>query len=89
MMKLMKDVAFKPENRKMSCLTCTLLVDGVQAMIRQNSTDNDIASFLIEVCDFINLEQPYVCYHIVKAFQVSSSVSVSVCTSSARVSLNL
>lgn len=70
MMKMVKDVAFKPENRKMSCVGCTLIVDGLQAMIRQNSTDNDIANFLIETCDFLNLEQPHVCKHIVEAFQV-------------------
>ena len=70
MMKLAKEAAFKPENRKMSCFACTLMVDGVQALIAQNSTDNEIAEFLIKTCDFINLEQPYVCKNIIEAFQV-------------------
>lgn len=47
MLRYAKKAINEPENRKMSCLFCTFAVDGVQALIAQNSTDNEIAAFLV------------------------------------------
>ncbi|EYC04462.1 hypothetical protein Y032_0087g2022 [Ancylostoma ceylanicum] len=63
-----KKSANEPHNRAAACDVCTIVVDGINLMIQQNKTDTEIADFLIALCDDINLEQPHVCKHIVKAF---------------------
>lgn len=49
MLRYAKKVMNEPDNRKLSCFACTFMVDGVQAMIASNSTDDEIANFLVWV----------------------------------------
>ncbi|KAK5973197.1 Saposin type B region 1, partial [Trichostrongylus colubriformis] len=67
-MRQMRKFVAEPKNSQVSCDVCTMMVDGINLMIQQNKTDNEIADFLINLCDTINLEQPHVCKHIVRAF---------------------
>ncbi|CAI4227042.1 unnamed protein product [Auanema sp. JU1783] len=69
LVRYMRAEAAKPENAFLSCFACTITVDGLQDMLKQNKTDNEIAAFLTSICDLLNVEQPHVCYHIMKAFQ--------------------
>uniref|UniRef100_A0A1I7T0R0 Sphingomyelin phosphodiesterase n=1 Tax=Caenorhabditis tropicalis TaxID=1561998 RepID=A0A1I7T0R0_9PELO len=69
MLRYAKKVVNEPENRKMSCIFCTFAVDGVQALIAQNSTDDEVAEFLVNLCDLFDVEQPHVCKNIIYAFK--------------------
>lgn len=70
-MKQVKGISFRPENRKASCLGCTLIVDGMQSLIKENKTDQEIAEFFIETCDFLRLfASPYICEHLADSFMV-------------------
>ncbi|CAI5455291.1 unnamed protein product [Caenorhabditis angaria] len=69
MLRYAKKVLNEPDNRKMSCFACTFGVDGVQALIAQNATDEEVAEFLVHMCDLFNVEQPHVCKNIIYAFK--------------------
>uniref|UniRef100_A0A1I7X6J4 Sphingomyelin phosphodiesterase n=1 Tax=Heterorhabditis bacteriophora TaxID=37862 RepID=A0A1I7X6J4_HETBA len=64
----LKNQANRPEKRIASCLACTAIVDGVQAMLSLNKTDQEVADFVTRTCNLLNVEQPHVCKNIVDAF---------------------
>lgn len=54
--------------RSLACTTCTIFVDGLQLLIKQNRTDEELESFIKLTCKKLNVEQPYVCDHLIDMF---------------------
>ncbi|CAB3400664.1 unnamed protein product [Caenorhabditis bovis] len=69
MIRYAREVLNDPEHLSVSCFACTFAVDGVQMLLAQNSTDEEIANFLVNLCDMFNIEQPHVCKNIILAFK--------------------
>ena len=69
-MRAIKAKVNSPDGRGMSCFACSMMVDGLQTMIKENKTDDEIAAWLVGLCDFFNVEQPHVCKNIIYAFKV-------------------
>ncbi|CAJ0951819.1 unnamed protein product, partial [Mesorhabditis belari] len=57
-----------PEVRSASCGLCTLVVDAIQSMIKNNNTDEEIFQVIENICINLNIEQPYVCKGMVEIF---------------------
>ncbi|PAV58477.1 hypothetical protein WR25_22037 [Diploscapter pachys] len=68
-MRAIKAKVNSPDGRGMSCFACSMMVDGLQTMIKENKTDDEIAAWLVGLCDFFNVEQPHVCKNIIYAFK--------------------
>uniref|UniRef100_A0A0N5AF90 Sphingomyelin phosphodiesterase n=1 Tax=Syphacia muris TaxID=451379 RepID=A0A0N5AF90_9BILA len=72
-------MAHEPKNKKAMCVACTVIVDGVQILLKQNKTDEEIENFVIilknipefyysKTCKTLAIEADYVCDHFVHEF---------------------
>ncbi|KAE9547407.1 hypothetical protein FO519_009383, partial [Halicephalobus sp. NKZ332] len=51
-----------------TCDVCKLLIGGIQLLLEQNKTDQEIDKFAIDTCINFKIEQPYACRMIVEEF---------------------
>ncbi|CAJ0914636.1 unnamed protein product, partial [Mesorhabditis belari] len=59
--KLVHAVSKKPVDASGKCAVCTLIVDGFQMLLKENSTDEELINFGVNLCKILKAENTHVC----------------------------
>ncbi|CEF69651.1 Sphingomyelin phosphodiesterase [Strongyloides ratti] len=56
------------EKNWIECIVCRVVVDKIQTLIENGKTDEEVESVLIQICRLLNVENYYICDHIIHRF---------------------
>jgi len=59
------------ERIDVECDACTLVVDAVQSLVRENKSEEEIVKMLTFLCEKLKIQDKLVCSGIVPEFRVS------------------
>ncbi|CAJ0587664.1 unnamed protein product, partial [Mesorhabditis spiculigera] len=65
LLRRVQEVPGGPADQTAKCRICMILVDGLQRLLAQNSTDEELIEFGINTCKVLKAEQTHVCDTIV------------------------